>query len=229
MSGELATQTPPWPTAIPEGMLRPSAKTVNLSALPSPSVSSRTLTRSRPGPGRRRGYSRLSVIQIRPRSSKVMATGLTMSGSAATSSTRKPGGHGHRPDRLGRRSRRVGRPVLAVGDRSRPARSGPGRRRPRCRPEPISDARQRCSDHRRQRMATIHRRFLVRIPGRVQDDLSDRIRSPRSIDRVRSGRVAREADRWPPDGSAARGLGGVVGGSSSSRRCRALGSTGLTM
>ena len=51
MSGELATQTPPWPTAIPEGMFRPSAKTVNLSALPSPSVSSRTLTRSRPGPG----------------------------------------------------------------------------------------------------------------------------------------------------------------------------------
>ena len=27
MSGELATQTPPWPTAIPEGMFSPSAKT----------------------------------------------------------------------------------------------------------------------------------------------------------------------------------------------------------
>ena len=92
MSGELATQTPPWPTAIPEGMFRPSAKIVNLSALPSPSVSSRTLTRSRPGPAERRGYSRLSVIQIRPRSSKVMATGLTMSGSPATSSTVKPSG-----------------------------------------------------------------------------------------------------------------------------------------
>ena len=51
MSGALATQTPPWPTAMPEGILSPSAKTVNLSALPSPSVSSSTLTRSRPGPG----------------------------------------------------------------------------------------------------------------------------------------------------------------------------------
>ena len=29
MSGEFATQTPPWPTAIPDGMLSPSAKTVN--------------------------------------------------------------------------------------------------------------------------------------------------------------------------------------------------------
>ncbi len=37
--------------------------------------------------GLRRGYSRLSVIQTRPRSSKVIATGLTMSGSAATTST----------------------------------------------------------------------------------------------------------------------------------------------
>ena len=43
MSGELATQTPPWPTAMPEGMFSPSAKTVTLSTLPSPSVSSRTL------------------------------------------------------------------------------------------------------------------------------------------------------------------------------------------
>ena len=32
------------------------------------------------------------MIQIRPRSSKVIATGLTMSGSAATTSTWKPGG-----------------------------------------------------------------------------------------------------------------------------------------
>ena len=92
MSGELATQTPPWPTAMPEGMFSPSAKTVNLSALPSPSVSSRTLTRSRPGPADCRGYSRLSVIQIRPRSSNVIATGLTMSGSLATSSTVNPSG-----------------------------------------------------------------------------------------------------------------------------------------
>ena len=35
---------------MPVGMFSPSAKTVNLSAVPSPSVSSRTLTRSRPRP-----------------------------------------------------------------------------------------------------------------------------------------------------------------------------------
>src|SRR5947209_8770383 len=92
MSGALATQTPPWPTAMPEGMFRPSAKIVTLSYLPSPFVDSSTLIRSLPGPALRRGYSMLSVIQIRPRSSKVMATGLTMSGSAATSSTWKPAG-----------------------------------------------------------------------------------------------------------------------------------------
>ncbi len=73
-------------------MLRPSAKTVTLSNLPSPWVSSRTLIRSLPGPAEARGYSRLSVIQMRPRSSKVMAMGLTMSGSLATSSTVKPSG-----------------------------------------------------------------------------------------------------------------------------------------
>src|SRR4051812_19286322 len=92
MSGALATQTPPWPTAMPEGMFSPSVKRVTLSTLPSPSVSSRILMRSRPGPAERRGYSRLSVTQMRPRSSNVIATGLTRSGSAATSSTRKPGG-----------------------------------------------------------------------------------------------------------------------------------------
>ena len=48
--------------------------------------------RSLPGPAEARGYSRLSVIQMRPRSSKVMAIGLTMSGSLATSSTVKPSG-----------------------------------------------------------------------------------------------------------------------------------------
>jgi len=73
-------------------MLNPSAKIVNLSALPSPSVSSRTLIRSRPGPDDFRGYSRLSVTQTRPRSSNVMATGFTRSGSLATISTRNPSG-----------------------------------------------------------------------------------------------------------------------------------------
>ena len=33
MSGALATQTPPWPTAMPEGMFRPSAKTRELVEL----------------------------------------------------------------------------------------------------------------------------------------------------------------------------------------------------
>src|SRR5436305_2046450 len=78
--------------AMPEGMLRPSMTVVILSNLPSPLVLSKTLTRSLPGPAAFLGYSIDSVIQMRPRSSKVMATGLTMSGSAATSSTRKPSG-----------------------------------------------------------------------------------------------------------------------------------------
>ena len=77
---------------MPEGMLRPVAKTVTLSMLPSWSVSSRTLTRSRPLPGDLRGYSRLSVIQIRPFSSNAIPIGLTMSGSDATSSTENPSG-----------------------------------------------------------------------------------------------------------------------------------------
>ncbi len=42
--------------------------------------------------GRAARYSRLSVIQTRPRSSNVMATGLTISGSLATSSTLNPSG-----------------------------------------------------------------------------------------------------------------------------------------
>ncbi len=73
-------------------MFSPSAKTVTFSARPSPSVSSRIFTRSRPRPAGLRGYSTLSVTQMRPRSSNVIAIGLTMSGSLATSSTRKPSG-----------------------------------------------------------------------------------------------------------------------------------------
>jgi hypothetical protein len=92
MSGEFATHTPPYPTAIPDGIFNPSAKMVILSTLPSPSVSSRILMRSRPGPAECRGYSRLSVTQMRPRSSNVIATGLTRSGSAATNSTWNPSG-----------------------------------------------------------------------------------------------------------------------------------------
>src|SRR5690606_11086650 len=75
-AGALSTHPPRRPTAMPLRMLSPSAKTVTLSALPSASVSSSTLTRPQPEPGSRRGYSKLSVIQNRPHSSMVIATGL---------------------------------------------------------------------------------------------------------------------------------------------------------
>src|SRR5207237_4036456 len=45
-----------------------------------------------PGPGCLRGYSNGSQTQMRPRSSKVIAVGLTTSGSAATRSALTPGG-----------------------------------------------------------------------------------------------------------------------------------------
>ena len=45
-----------------------------------------------PTPAGLRGYSMLSVIQMRPRSSKHIAIGFTMSGSLATNSTAKPFG-----------------------------------------------------------------------------------------------------------------------------------------
>ena len=51
----MATQTPPWPTAIPDGILSPCREDGEPSALPSPSVSSITLIRSRPGPAASRG------------------------------------------------------------------------------------------------------------------------------------------------------------------------------
>ena len=76
----------------PRRMLRLSTKTVKRSASISPSESSSTFTRSRPGPGSFRGYSMLSVIQIRPRSSNAIASGFTMSGSCATISTENPSG-----------------------------------------------------------------------------------------------------------------------------------------
>ena len=114
-----ATHTPPWPTAIPEGIFRPSAKIVKRSALPSPSVSSRTLIRSRPGPALRRGYSRLSVIHTRPRSSKVIATGLTMSGSCGNHFDQETRRYGHRLGRFGCASRSIRGCILAVRNRLR--------------------------------------------------------------------------------------------------------------
>ena len=79
---------------MPIGMLSPSANVMILSALPSPSVSCRILTESRPGlsSGAAHGYSNESVIHIRPRSSKAMFIGLKMSGSDATNCTSKPSG-----------------------------------------------------------------------------------------------------------------------------------------
>jgi hypothetical protein len=65
-SGALATQTPPCPTAIPDGMFSPSAKTLTVSALPSPSVSSRILILSRPGPGSRAWHSGRPIVQVHP-------------------------------------------------------------------------------------------------------------------------------------------------------------------
>ena len=69
-----------------------------------------------PTPAGLRGYSMLSVIQMRPRSSKVIAMGLTMSGSLATSSTREALGHRHLAEGFLRRVRLVRRLVLPMRD-----------------------------------------------------------------------------------------------------------------
>ena len=126
MSGALATQTPPDPTAIPDGMFKPSAKTVNLSALPSPSVSSRTLTRSRPGPAECPGV--LQALGDPDPASLVEGHGdrIDNLGLAGDQLDRETGRHGHPGDRLGRRERRSRRPVLGVGDRL--TLLGPGQR-----------------------------------------------------------------------------------------------------
>ncbi len=75
-------------------MLRPSAKTVILSARPSRSVSSSTRIESRPGrsAGAGYGYSVEPLTQSRPRASNAMFIGFWISGSAAKSWTRNPGG-----------------------------------------------------------------------------------------------------------------------------------------
>src|SRR5262249_19142450 len=53
VSGAWSTITPPFQARRLVGRLRPSAKTLNDSALPSPSESSQTVIRSRPLPSRR--------------------------------------------------------------------------------------------------------------------------------------------------------------------------------
>ena len=70
--------TPPLAKARLVGMLSLSAKTVNLSATPSPSVSSQMTMRSRPLPGRLQlvGIVDVSATHSRPRSSQFMQIGL---------------------------------------------------------------------------------------------------------------------------------------------------------
>ena len=116
MSGELATQTPPWPTAMPEGMFSPSAKTVNRSALPSPSVSSRILTRSRPGPGSRRGILEALGDPDPPALVEGHRHRVDDVGLAGDDLDPEPRRDGHRLDRLVGRSWRVGGRVLRVGN-----------------------------------------------------------------------------------------------------------------
>ena len=101
---------------MPVGMFSPSAKTVTFSARPSPSVSSRTLTRSRPGAG---GLARVLdalgdpdppavVERHRDRVDDVRLAGDQLDREAL--------GHGHLGLSFGRRIRLVRRGVLAVGD-----------------------------------------------------------------------------------------------------------------
>src|SRR5262245_44251790 len=74
--GVLHSQTPPKPSAMPLRLTPLSRKTVFLSNRPSPSVSSRMVTRSSPLPSLLHfGYDRHSTTQSRPRSSVVMAMG----------------------------------------------------------------------------------------------------------------------------------------------------------
>ena len=138
-------------------MFKPSAKIVDLSALPSPSVSSRTLIRSRPLPGDFRGYSRLSVIQNRPRSSMVIATGLTTSGSPATNSTENPGGT-------------VILAIASLGDSAGPGGlSWPrGMSSARARPDAINAATTNPSDASRRACANFGAIIVVSLSGMIQ-------------------------------------------------------------
>src|ERR1051326_3611286 len=73
------------------GSSNPSAKTVDLSALPSPSVSSRTSTLSSGvSPGLIIGYIELLATQSRPWASQFIWIGLAICGSAAHRLTSNP-------------------------------------------------------------------------------------------------------------------------------------------
>ena len=91
------TSTPFSSTFTARGRISLSAKTVRLSILPSWSVSSSTTTLpmgSRFGSGVTRSRTKpvISTTQSRPCRSQSTAVGSWISGSAATSSTRYPGG-----------------------------------------------------------------------------------------------------------------------------------------
>ncbi len=93
----------------PFGKVSPSANSVRRSIRPSPSVSSSLAIRPTgglPSPGPV-GYPRFSATNSRPRSSNAIATGLTTSGSAATSSSRRPGSSRNDSARLLRHERAI--------------------------------------------------------------------------------------------------------------------------
>ena len=94
MFGMLKQMTPSPYGMSPIGMLSLSAKTVTTSALPSPSVSSRMriVSRGVTSAAAAKGYSSELLTHNRPLPSKARFMGFAMSGSEATSSTRKPSG-----------------------------------------------------------------------------------------------------------------------------------------
>ena len=89
------TSTPPFTNATARGICRPARNSVRLSMRPSLSVSSSTAMvptlASSPVPSTLGMYARISTTHMRPSASNCMATGSRTSGSAATSSMRKPG------------------------------------------------------------------------------------------------------------------------------------------
>ena len=131
MSGEFATHTPPWPTAMPEGILRPSAKIVNLSARPSSSVSSRILMRSRPSPSLE---SRIFETLGDPDSTAIVERHrhrIDQVGLGRHQLDTKARRDRHLGDRFLWRQRRAGRSILIMGHR---AGRSVGRKRLRRRP-----------------------------------------------------------------------------------------------
>ena len=94
ISGAHVRKIPPFHGITPLGNVNPSANVVRFSKSPSPSASTNNATRPNVGtvfplPGRN-GYPRPSTTNIRPASSKHIATGSFTCGSLAANSTRTP-------------------------------------------------------------------------------------------------------------------------------------------